>query len=125
MARPDQHFDQARQNRIFAEYLLATYPNDPVYMQWAVTAAFYSALHCMTGYLVQHGIQVFNHQARDAALANLSSTGAIPFAVYDAYVRLKSRSTGARYELRTFPSHQVRQQILDTYLARITSFVGL
>lgn len=109
MARPDQHFDQARQNRDVAEHLLATYPNDPVSMQWAVTAAFYAALHCMTGYLVQQGVQVFNHQARDAALANLSNRGAIPFPVYDAYVRLKSRSTGARYDLWTFSERQVRR----------------
>jgi len=38
---------------------------------------------------------------------------------------LKSRSTGARYDLWTFSERQVRMQILDTYLARITSFVGL
>ena len=125
MARPDEHFDQARENRRFAEHLLATYPNDPVFMQWAVTSAFYSALHCMTGFLLQQGIQVFNHQSRDAALANLSNSGVIPLQVYDAYVRLKSRSTSARYNLWTFSDHQVRTQILGKYLATITSFVGL
>ena len=94
MARPDEHFEQARQNRAFAEHLLATYPSNLVFLQWAVTAAFYAALHCMSGYLVQQGVQVFNHEARDAALARLTSSGAIPFAVYDAYVKLKRRSTG-------------------------------
>jgi hypothetical protein len=125
VARPDEHFEQARQNRAFAEHLLATYPNNPVFMQWAVTASFYAALHCMTGYLVQHGVQVFNHQARDAELARLTNNGTIPFAVYDAYVKLKRRSTGARYELRQFSEQQVRTQILDGYLATIASFVGL
>jgi len=123
--RPDEHFEQARQNRAFAEHLLATYPNNPVFLQWAVTAAFYAALHCMTGYLVQQGVQVFNHQAREAELARRTNGGAIPFPVYDAYVKLKRRSTGARYELWTFSERQVRSQILDRYLATIATFVGL
>jgi hypothetical protein len=123
VARPDQHFDQARQNRAFAEHLLATFSSQPVALQWAVTMAFYAALHCMTGYLIQHGVQVFNHQMRDAAIAD--PRNGVPQDVYDAYVRLKSRSTGARYNLQTFSAAQVRSQIVDTYLVRITSFVAL
>ena len=122
MAHPDRHFDQARQNRALAEHLLASYATDPTALQWAVTMAFYAALHCLTGYLAQRGVQVYNHQTRDAAIADLRS--GVPQDVYDAYIRLKSRSTGARYLLQTFSAAQVRDPILDTYLARITSFVG-
>lgn len=123
MAQPAQHFEQARGNRAHAEHLLAAYPNDPVALQWAVTAAFYAALHCMTGYLVQHGVQVSNHQQREAAIAHPAN--GVPPHVYDPYVRLKRRGTGARYLLQTFTPAQVRSPILDTYLATITAFVQL
>ena len=49
----------------------------------------------------------------------------VPQDVYDAYVRLKSRSIGARYLLQTFSAAQVRNPILDTYLARIAGFLRL
>lgn len=103
--------------------MLATYPHDPVALQWAVTAAFYAALHCLTGYLAQRGIQVANHQQREAAIAH--PRNGVPLHVYDAYVRLKRRSTGARYLLQTFTPAQVRSPILDVYLARVTAFVNL
>jgi hypothetical protein len=123
VAQPAQHFEQARWNRAHAEHLLATYPQQPVALQWAVTAAFYSALHCLTGYLAQRGVQVFNHQQREAAIAD--PRNGVPTRVYDAYVRLKRRSTGARYLMQTFTPVQVRTQILDGYLATVTAFVQL
>jgi hypothetical protein len=121
--QPAQHFNQARWNRDHAEHLLATYPQDPVALQWAVTAAFYAALHCLTGYLAQRGIQVSNHQQREAAIAD--PRNGVPLQVYDAYVRLKRRSTGARYLLQTFTPAQVRSPILDVYFARVATFVKL
>ena len=75
----------------------------------------------MTGYLAQRGIQVSNHQQREAAIAH--PVNGIPPHVYDAYVRLKRRSTGARYLLQTFTPAYVRSPILDSYLATITAFV--
>lgn len=100
VAHPDRHFDQAHQNRALAEQLSARYATDPNALQWAVTMALYAALHCLTGYLVQRGVQVYNHQARDAAIAH--PRNGVPQDVYDAYVRLKGRSTGAHYLLQTF-----------------------
>ena len=121
MAQSAQHFEQARGNRAHAEHLLATYPHEPIALQWAVTTAFYAALHYMTGYLIQHGVQVSNPQQREAAIAD--PRNGVPLHVYDAYVRLKRRSTSARYLLQTFTPVQVRTQILDTHLATVTTFV--
>ena len=66
----NDHLVQARANRDRAEWSLTARPNDRVALQWAVTAAFYAVLHCLTGYLAQRGIQVGNHQQREAAIAD-------------------------------------------------------
>ena len=92
-------------------------------MQWAVTAAFYCALHCLQSHLLAQGANPRNHFHRDADLA--SAQYGVPDDVYDAYVKLKYRSEGARYQLRTFAPVRVRQEILDTLLAKITTFVGI
>jgi len=123
VATAAQHFEQARGHRAYAEHLLVTYPTDPFALQWAVTAAFYAALHALSGHLIQHAVQVTNHQARDAALAD--PRNGIPQAVYDSYRRLKGRSEGTRYLLWRFTQADVRATVLDIHLARVMAFVRL
>lgn len=77
----------------------------------------------MTAHLARRGVQVGSHQQREAALA-LPANG-VTLQVYDAYLRLKRRSVGARYLLQTFTPAQVRHPILDNYLAAVTAFVRL
>lgn len=77
----------------------------------------------MQAHLLGQGANPRNHFQRDADLAN--PRYGVPADVYDAYVKLKYRSEGARYQLRTFSPSRVRQEILDTLLAKITTFVGL
>lgn len=122
MAQAGEHLVQARENRALALQLLATANGDNTTLQWSVTMAFYAALHCLTAHLLRRGVLVTNHQHREAALAD--PRNGVPQDVYDAYLRLKRRSVGARYDLWTFQPQQV-QRLLDGPLGRIARFVGL
>lgn len=92
-------------------------------MQWAATAAFYAAVHCIEAYLSQYGVTSRSHTERDFSIAN--PRYGIPSDVADAYEQLKRRSRGARYYLWQFTAGQIRSDILDRFLAKITKFVGL
>jgi hypothetical protein len=122
VALPDDHLTQARENRALAVKLLADASGSNTTLQWAATMAFYAALHGLTAHLLRRGVTVTNHQRRDAALAD--PRNGVPQDVYDAYLRLKRRSIGARYDLWTFQPHHV-QALLDGPLDRIIRFVGL
>src|SRR5207253_1020404 len=45
------HLEQARQNRDHARFLVADARVRPVALQWAVTVAFYCAVHCIEAHL--------------------------------------------------------------------------
>ncbi len=92
-------------------------------MQWAVTAVFYSAVHCIEAHLARFGVTSRSHTQRDFHIAD--PRYGIPIDVADAYEHLKRRSNGARYYMWRFTATQVRHDVLDRYLARITAFVGL
>src|SRR5688572_9959800 len=96
---------------------------DGTALQWAVTATFYCAVHCLSAHLQQRGIVVRRHVDRDAALANPNN--GVPTNVYDAYCKLKRRSEGGRYLCWRFTPQDIRTTILDTLLADVTSFVQL
>jgi hypothetical protein len=96
--------------------------SDPTALQWVVTAAFYSALHGLTAYLIGQGIVVKNHTARARALADPNS--GVPYAVQTAYRVLQEASRGGRYELRGFTAQEVRD-LLDNELVAIAAFAGM
>jgi hypothetical protein len=116
------HLIQATANRDHAEWLLAARSGDPIALQWAVTAAFYSALHGVTAYLMSRGVRVSDHASRARALAHPAS--GVPLAVHDAYRLLERRSRQGRYMLRRFTWRQVRD-LLDQELAVVATFVGM
>jgi hypothetical protein len=116
------HRAEAVANRRIAEQLLASQADDPTALRWAVTAAFYSALHALTAHLISQGVTVINHEDRSSALAD--PRHGVPQDVFDAYQFLKRRSTGARYYVQTFVPYQVRR-LLDVPLRVIFDFVGL
>lgn len=116
------HLAQARANRAHAEWLLASRPNDPTALQWAVTAAFYSALHGLTAYLLARGIVVASHAARGKALADPAN--GVPQAVYGAYRTLEDRSRRGRYLLGSFSEQDVRD-LLDQDLAAVAALTDI
>jgi len=118
----NDHLLQARANRAHAEWLLSVSPSDPTALHWAVTAAFYSALHGLTAHLMTQGITVSSHAARAKALAD-PNTG-VPQAILYDYRTLEAQSRGARYELWSFVMQDV-QNLVSQELAAIAAFTGM
>jgi uncharacterized protein (UPF0332 family) len=120
---PDDHLDQARSNLELAEYLLREHSDNATYVQWAVTAIFYCAVHCVQSHLMRHGRSPRTHEARGRLIAD--PRHGVPINVQTAYELLSQRSRAARYDLATFDPTIIRQRLIGHYLARITTFVGL
>jgi hypothetical protein len=123
MASRARHLEQARQNRRIAQQLLDTWSTDPYAAQWAVTAAFYCALHCVEAYLADQGVHSLNHDHRNQNLFDPSL--GIPIDVRDAYEQLKQWSQHARYDQRLFQQAHVRTLVVDLMLRQITDWAGL
>ena len=119
----DRHYEQARYNRDVAEQLLRDHADSPCHVQWAVTVAFYCAVHTMQGYLVDRGHDPKTHVTREALIAD--PVNHVPNDVYRAYVGLKQFSEKARYRLGTFDPAWVKSAVLDGRLKKVTEFVGL
>ena len=86
-----KHRDQAQHNRGFAESLCA----QGDYLDWAMTATFYSALHSIQSMFAKQCNNVpETHADRDRWLVRTKA----PQNVLDAYQELKTRSWWARYE---------------------------
>ncbi len=119
----NQHLEQARRNLAHAERLLDEHSDDPTDVQWAVTAAFYCAVHCLQAHIIRQGRNPQNHMKRAEAIADPAMR--VPLSVQLAYELLKQRSEGARYRLAEFDSEIVRRRVIGHYLATITTFVGL
>lgn len=120
---PAEHLEQARDNLTVAESLLQQHGQDPPFVQWAVVAAFYCAMHCIQAHLVRLGADPRSHGARGRLLADPNS--GVPARVQTAYLMLYECSRDARYELATFEPEWVKDRLIGRYLARITAFVGL
>ncbi len=117
------HLEQARSNRAFAEYLLSQHAADRVSLQWAVTATFFCAVHCMQAYLLDHGVDPQSHLERNATIADPAY--GVPPNVQSAYRALFQFSIKARYRLGQFSPDWVRTRVLDRELKSVTDFVGL
>jgi hypothetical protein len=123
VASQADHLTQARRNRDFAGQLLENYPNDLTALQWAVTVAFYCAVHCIEAHLAGFGTPSRSHEERRRRM--LDPRHNIPANVYAAYRQLERYSRGARYSLQQFTAGDVQANILGRYLATVTRFVGL
>lgn len=123
MPRRADHLDQARGNREHARFLLRIRPTDPYALQWAVTAAFHCAVHCIEAHLAAAGQHPIDHADRERRMRDARS--GVPVQVYRAYQGSKTRSQGGRYNLWRFTAEDVQHVVLDKYLASVTGFVGL
>lgn len=92
-------------------------------MQWAVTVAYYVALHCLNAHLASRGLSPENHGVRSRMIAD--QTNGIPPAVASAYHALKQRSEDARYRLASYSADDVRRIIIGRFLRRVTDFITL
>jgi uncharacterized protein (UPF0332 family) len=104
-----EHLGRAEHNLKFAQsFDLATTP----YLDWVVTAYFYSALHLVDALLYEkdrlHGGV---HQQRKQYLVEKSYLRGIK----NVYRTLNDRSVEARYTLLTFTKLRVENQVIPLY----------
>src|ERR1700733_9644906 len=96
MPRDDQHRKKAENNEAFASALDTS---DPTKENWAVTAAFYSALHYVEQFFVKHGTPCKDHEQRnDQFKRDIRIREA-----YASYSYLASLSHDARYRCDPLP----------------------
>jgi uncharacterized protein (UPF0332 family) len=96
MPSVNEHIQQAEKNeRFFNDFDL----KNTQFLDWAITALFYSALHYVDAYLATKSQHPFNHRKRDWRLTKEQKLKNI----YSYYVELKNRSEDARYKIVQFP----------------------
>jgi hypothetical protein len=106
MPYPKEHIDQARSNALF----LSTFdPKTTQHPDWAITVAFYTALHLADACLASHNIHPNDHHERRGAVARHLS------AVRAHYVALESESRRTRYFCQTTTNLQAQLQIQSHY----------
>lgn len=94
----------------------------PTMLQWAMTAVFYSGVHCMIAYFSPYNVSHQSHSARETAMADPQFQ--IPGTAYFVYLRLRKWSEGSRYLLQQ-PTAAMVRKALEDYLAPIADFVKL
>ncbi|HYL73331.1 MAG TPA: hypothetical protein VEU96_03955 [Bryobacteraceae bacterium] len=97
MLRDEQHRTKAERNEHFA---ISLDKADPTQENWAVTAAFYSALHYVEQFFVKHGTPCGNHEERNEQFKkDVRIKQAYPY-----YSYLASLSHDARYKCTALPT---------------------
>jgi len=116
MPTAEQHRRQAEHNKAFIQsFDLDTSP----FLDWVVTAAFYTALHLVEWYLKTKGLTGRrDHQLRDAYIARTSELQPI----YADYTELKFQSEASRYECVRFTPNFVKNDLLPR-LHRLESHI--
>jgi hypothetical protein len=110
MPSANRHLRQAQHNEFFAGHLLA---QDGVpFSDWAVTAAFYAALHYVNHYFMRTaGVAPGSHDLRTSYLNRDSHAKSIA----GEFQMLRDRCDEARYYCRC-PTSQVIRALLDNEL---------
>ena len=116
------HLDAATRNQTIAERMLHQFDAgvEPPHDDWVITMSFYSALHLVDAFLLEHrGASPANHRSRTRLIESDDELDA----AVEAYAMLKSLSELARYQ----PLHQFRpdsvQHAFDL-LHEIRSHIG-
>lgn len=100
MASKDAHLWQAAHNETLYSQLLTT-----EFLDWAVTAIFYSALHYIDAYLATKDIHPSRHYKGRTPLVSRESNIKD---IYGKYERLKNKSEAARYDVKHFTQAEVK-----------------
>lgn len=103
MPSKEQHAEQASKNERFYD----SFDLDKTkFLDWAITALFYSLLHYVDAYLdLKLRYHPKNHTNRTPLVSNDSNLKQI----YLKYRRLKDESEAARYDVKVFKPAQIRQ----------------
>jgi hypothetical protein len=113
------HLEQAESNWHFADTLLAQVrvQHNQAFIDWAVTAAFYSTLHYVEAVLADHQLHPRHHWERTAQLSEVGADSDMCL----AYERLRDWSEQARYYMRHFDLVIVERTVLTHYLTRVAT----
>lgn len=114
-----QHLQQAKHNEAFLASLdLETTP----FLDWAITAVFYAALHYLRALMARHAYTtVSTYGDMDKAFERLSVLKRNQ-EIYEAYRQLKDDSRSARYNMWK-PTKETVEDLRDGELRRIREFV--
>ena len=105
MPSKEQHVEQASKNeRFYNSFDL----DKTEFLDWAVTALFYSLLHYVDAYLAVKGVKGY-HPKSHANRTPLVSMESNLKQIYSKYRRLKDESELARYQIKVFKLPEVRQ----------------
>ena len=119
MPEENAHRRQAEHNETFlAAWDLATSP----YLDWAVTAVFYAALHYIRALAARHHFTNVSSYADMDRLFERVAVFRRRHDLYADYRQLKDDSRAARYDCRRFVPAEVAG-LRDEELRRIRSFV--
>lgn len=112
---------QARRNLAVMRYLVDhAEVIGPGAAEWAITVAFYAALHALEAFLIRAGLTSSGHTDRARKLAQAG----VPYDVVDSYKLLQQWSEQARYLLAEFDVEFVRSQLVAE-LRVVLVYVGL
>jgi hypothetical protein len=101
----DDHKAKAEHDKQFVDSLeLSTTP----YLDWAITALFYAALHFVEAYFATMKRHSPDHRTRDSAIQRDSRIKSL----YNDYNELKNYSINARYYMVSFAASDVRRNLL-------------
>jgi hypothetical protein len=118
----DEHLQQARDNRRLANALLNLHASDLGATTWAVTLAFYAAVHCIEACFARRGEHSGDHGGRESLM--VQARFGIPERVFTTYRLLEEWSRNGRYKHQTYSAEFVRSRALPA-LKRITDFSNL
>ena len=120
MASAQEHKLKALHNE---EFLSVYRLSDGEFVDWAVTALFYSALHWMRALAAQEGLQIKGYRDEKDVL---KGTGVFTDEAYEWYRQLKEDSRVARYKMRQFSESDfadLRRDFFDPFRAFIISML--
>ncbi len=105
MPKVHDHVTKAKHDEAFVLSLeLSTTP----YLDWAITALFYAALHYVEAYFATMKRHSPDHRTRDSAVhRDFKIKG-----IYNDYNELKNYSINARYYMVPFSESDVRKNLL-------------
>src|ERR1700761_3291825 len=116
MPREDQHFKKAECNEKFANSLDLS---DPTEENWALIAAFYSALHYVESYFARFGVYCGNHEKREIEFKRDPRIRSS----YASYRYLQALSHTARYKVVGLPPNPYGQA--KAHLATVKKQIDL
>ena len=103
MPRKDEHLDQAKHNESFANEVATALST---YADWAIVAAFYSAIHYLEARFAFLGFHSDRHETRDRYVHTHCRN------LWKPYRQLKDDATEARYNCQRYTVEEFRRDCL-------------